>query len=64
MSDSLRDQLLGLGFKPAPASERKPAPQRGPHKGGAGKGDPVEVSSEDQAALDTIVALVEKDLDA
>ncbi|MDH7451662.1 DUF2058 family protein [Luteimonas composti] len=40
MSDSLRDQLLGLGFKPAPASERKPAPQRGPHKGGAGKGDP------------------------
>jgi phosphocarrier protein HPr len=31
---------------------------------GAGKGDPVEVSSDDQAALDTIVALVEKDLDA
>ncbi len=31
---------------------------------GAGKGDPVEVSSEDQAALDTIVALVAKDLDA
>ena len=24
MSDSLRDQLLGLGFKPAPAPERKP----------------------------------------
>lgn len=40
MSDSLRDQLLGLGFKPAPASERKPAPQRGPHKGGPGKGGP------------------------
>jgi phosphocarrier protein len=31
---------------------------------GARKGDPVEVSSEDQAALDAIVALVEKDLDA
>ncbi|MDQ3268927.1 MAG: DUF2058 domain-containing protein, partial [Pseudomonadota bacterium] len=25
MTDSLRDQLLGLGFKPAPAPERKPA---------------------------------------
>ena len=25
MSDSLRDQLLGLGFKPAPKPERKPA---------------------------------------
>ena len=24
MTDSLRDQLLGLGFKPAPAPERKP----------------------------------------
>jgi len=32
MTDSLRDQLLGLGFKPAPAPERKPAarPERGP----------------------------------
>ena len=29
MSDSLRDQLLGLGFKPAPKPERKP--QAGPH---------------------------------
>ncbi|MGN6513778.1 MAG: DUF2058 family protein [Lysobacteraceae bacterium] len=27
MSDSLRDQLLGLGFKPAPKPERKPDPQ-------------------------------------
>lgn len=27
MSDSLRDQLLGLGFKPAPKPERKPAPK-------------------------------------
>ena len=31
---------------------------------GAGHGDPVEVSSDDEAALATIVALVEKDLDA
>lgn len=36
MSDSLRDQLLGLGFKPAPkpAREQTPAHGRGP---GAGK---------------------------
>ena len=37
MSDSLRDQLLGLGFKPAPAPERKSEPRksdaRPPHKG-------------------------------
>lgn len=31
---------------------------------GAGHGDQVEVSSDDQTALDTIAALVEKDLDA
>lgn len=31
---------------------------------GAAFGDQVEVSSDDQAALDAIVALVEKDLDA
>ncbi|CAI9419502.1 HPr family phosphocarrier protein [Nocardioides sp. T2.26MG-1] len=31
---------------------------------GAGPGDEVVVSSDDQAALDTIAALVEKDLDA
>ena len=29
MSDTLRDQLLGLGFKPAPKPERKP--ERKPH---------------------------------
>jgi uncharacterized protein YaiL (DUF2058 family) len=29
MSDSLRDQLLGLGFKAAPKPERKPAPKPG-----------------------------------
>lgn len=27
MSDSLKDQLLGLGFKPAPKSERRPVPK-------------------------------------
>ena len=39
MSDSLRDQLLGLGFKPVPgpARDRKPAPPRGPHKPGPRK---------------------------
>lgn len=31
---------------------------------GAKKGDTVEVSSEDQAALDKIAAMVEQDLDA
>ena len=31
---------------------------------GAGKGDTVEVSGDDQSAVDAIVALVEKDLDA
>jgi phosphocarrier protein HPr len=31
---------------------------------GSKKGDPVEVSSEDQGALDKIAALVEQDLDA
>ena len=30
MTDSLRDQLLGLGFKPAPKPERKPQPQQRP----------------------------------
>lgn len=31
---------------------------------GAAKGDTVEVSSEDESALETIAAMVEKDLDA
>ena len=35
MSDSLRDQLLGLGFKPAPKPERAVRPSAG--KPGAGK---------------------------
>ena len=31
---------------------------------GAGKGDTIEVSGDDQAAVDTVADLVEKDLDA
>ena len=39
MTDSLRDQLLGLGFKPAPKPERKPErrPERRPDPKQAGK---------------------------
>lgn len=46
MSDSLKDQLLGLGFKPAPKPERRPAPKPSPHparsgsKAGHGRGKP------------------------
>ena len=38
MSDTLRDQLLGLGFKPAPRPERT-APAK-PQSGHAGRGEP------------------------
>lgn len=31
MSDSLKDQLLGLGFKPAPKPERRAQPKPAPH---------------------------------
>lgn len=42
MSDSLRDQLLGLGFKPAPKPERKPdARKSGPRPPGKGAAPPV-----------------------
>lgn len=47
MSDSLRDQLLGLGFKPAPKPERKPdarkpdARRPGPRPPGKGAASPV-----------------------
>jgi uncharacterized protein YaiL (DUF2058 family) len=47
MSDSLRDQLLGLGFKPAPKPERKPdarkpdARRPGPRPPGKGAAPPV-----------------------
>lgn len=41
MSDSLRDQLLGLGFKPAPKPERTEKSAKPPHKpGGGGQGRP------------------------
>jgi uncharacterized protein YaiL (DUF2058 family) len=43
MTDSLRDQLLGLGFKPAPKPERPPGPRGpSPRQGNAanrGRGD-------------------------
>ena len=40
MTDSLRDQLLGLGFKPVPKPDRKPEQSR-PGVGRAGAGKPV-----------------------
>jgi len=42
MIDSLRDQLLNLGFKPSPQPERKPGGKAGarPHPGKDGKGRP------------------------
>jgi uncharacterized protein YaiL (DUF2058 family) len=38
MSDSLKDQLLGLGFKPAPVAERPKGPRRNDGAPPAGKG--------------------------
>ena len=35
MSDSIRDQLMGMGFKPAPKPERKPERKPDTRKGGA-----------------------------
>ena len=41
MSDNIRDQLLGLGFKPAPKPERKPEVRRdGRPQGKPGQGRP------------------------
>ncbi|KAF1702420.1 DUF2058 family protein [Pseudoxanthomonas kaohsiungensis] len=40
MTDSLRDQLLNLGFKPAPAPERKPGGKPPHAKSVAGQGKP------------------------
>ena len=42
MSDSLRDQLLGLGFKPAPKPERTEKPTRPAHKPGGTQGKPQD----------------------
>ena len=42
MSDSLRDQLLGLGFKPAPKPERTEKPARPAHKPGGAHGRPQD----------------------
>jgi len=50
MSDTLRDQLLGLGFKSAPQPERKPEARRdgrsGPRPGGKPAGKPGSGRSE------------------
>jgi len=40
MSDSLRDQLLGLGFKPAPAPARQHTPAAKPHGAKPAHGKP------------------------
>jgi len=40
MSDSLRDQLLGLGFKPAPAPARQHTPSAPPHGAKPAHGKP------------------------
>lgn len=45
MSDSLKDQLLGLGFKPAPKperTERKPDPRRDARRAGATPSSPQD----------------------
>ncbi|HKN78435.1 MAG TPA: DUF2058 family protein [Lysobacter sp.] len=41
MSDSLRDQLLGLGFKPAPAPARQHTPAAKPHGAKPAHGRPA-----------------------
>lgn len=70
MTDSLRDQLLGLGFKPAAKPERKPAPKPAPRpaakKGGAQRparqqGKPRSREDIDLARAYAIRAQKEKD---
>ena len=61
MSDSLRDQLLGLGFKPAPVPERKPesrkadvrSPQKSARPGAARQPHPARRPHDDKARQDT-----------
>jgi uncharacterized protein YaiL (DUF2058 family) len=54
MSDTLRDQLLGLGFKPQPKPERKPAPRdaRRPHAPGGKRGAPGAKPRRSQGEID------------
>jgi len=48
MTHNLRDQLLGLGFKPAPKPERKPeSAQDKPRKPGPGRADPPSAARPD-----------------
>ena len=54
MSDTLRDQLLGLGFKPAPKPDRKPAhkPADAQRRDGkAGKGRPAQTRGQASLSL-------------
>lgn len=46
MSTTLRDQLLGLGFKPAPRPERKPDRKPEARKGNAGNRPPRDARAE------------------
>jgi uncharacterized protein YaiL (DUF2058 family) len=52
MSDTLRDQLLGLGFKPAAKPERKPEPRKPDRRPGAPvrPGQSGEASRREQAS--------------
>ena len=53
MSDTLRDQLLGLGFKPAPKPDRKPAHKSGDGQrrdGKPGKGKPAAARGQSPAS--------------
>lgn len=63
MSDSLKDQLLGLGFKPAPKPERRPAPKpssrptRSGPQAGQGHGKPLAKSNSEEMDLAKAFAL-------
>ena len=64
MSDSLKDQLLGLGFKPAPNPERRPAPKparaqppRSGPKSGGGQAKPRPSGAPEEMDLAKAFAL-------
>ncbi len=51
MNDTLRNQLMGLGFTPAPEPERRPAPKRdsgADRKGGGARGNRGNASAGDK----------------
>src|SRR5690606_569854 len=53
MSDTLRDQLLGLGFKSAPKPERKPDPRRDGRPHGKSSGRPSAAARAPKAGQGT-----------